>query len=474
MKIIKQMLGITTKEEANVIKKYFLWIPLITIVNKRTKRKIYLLGIRLFNIKKSNKEKETIIQYRYEAKNEIDARLTIYESLQKYFSLKHDGKVAVIGVLPPENTGIALFNASLFANRKYFDCFTNTYSLSKLFYAYSFNNSNDIFNIYTTGIYKDLDLSSKYKSKIFVLGNSYHNVPYLQLATTEKDKKNSWLHIHEANLLSLFFNYLNKDIKALHKWISVCYPEKYDLLKHFKTWETLAANAKYHGLYGVRLIKTATGINNFIVNNDVCEKIVLNEINDDDLVVKKLFLPFPDLKNVKPYAGLPNDCIYIASWGIPGGSKLTHLVADAVCLLNEKFNIPAKLLLGGYSLTNYCTYDLSERQKANLVYFDSPSDDELFSLMKRAEISVQLREHPHGESSGPISQLFGMNKKVITNEGFIDSEFEKYCYVLPIPVTAEALALKLKKALVDNDPNYDKLVQHYSFDNLAQELANLS
>lgn len=318
-----------------------------------------------------------------------------------------------------------------------------------------------------------MNLSPKYKSKIFVLGNSYHNVPYLQLAITEQDKENSWLHIHEANLLSLFFNYLNKDIKALHKWISLCYPEKYDLLKHFKTWETLAVNAKYHGLYGVRLIKIATGINNFIVNNDVCEKIILSEIDDNDLVVKKLFLPFPDLKNVKPYDRLPNDYLYIASWGIPGGAKLTHIVADAVCLLNDKFNIPAKLLLGGYNLTNYCTYDLSEKQKANLVYFDSPSDDVLFSLMKRAEISVQLREHPHGESSGPISQLFGMNKKVITNEGFIDSEFEKYCYVLTTPVTAEALALKLKSALVDNDPNYNKIVQHYSFDNLAEELANL-
>lgn len=104
------------------------------------------------NIKKSNEEKGAILQYN--TKHEIDAKLTIYESLQKYFSLKHDGKVAVISVLPPENTGIALTNASLFANRKHFDCFTNTYSLSKLFYAYSFNDNNEVFNIYTTGIYE--------------------------------------------------------------------------------------------------------------------------------------------------------------------------------------------------------------------------------------------------------------------------------------------------------------------------------
>lgn len=85
MKIIKKILGIRTTEEDNTIKKIFLWLPFITIVNKRTKRKIYFLGIKLFNIKKSNEEKGAIMQY--DTKHEIDARLTIYESLQKYFSL---------------------------------------------------------------------------------------------------------------------------------------------------------------------------------------------------------------------------------------------------------------------------------------------------------------------------------------------------------------------------------------------------
>lgn len=42
MKIIKKILGIRTKEEDNIIKKIFLWLLFITIVNKRTKKKYIL------------------------------------------------------------------------------------------------------------------------------------------------------------------------------------------------------------------------------------------------------------------------------------------------------------------------------------------------------------------------------------------------------------------------------------------------
>ncbi|MBQ3640971.1 hypothetical protein II906_03475, partial [bacterium] len=320
MNLLSKILGIKTKVSGDITKKYLFYIPVIRIVEKLTKYKIYFLGIRTICIYKKNEAQK----YVQNTNKQSDESLVTYESLTKYTNRKTPaGSVAVLGALPPETTGIALFNALVFGNREGFDFFTYVKSLPNLFYAYSFSGNN---NTFTTNIYEKLYLTQKYKTKIFVLGNSYHNVPNLKLAIREKDKMNSWLHIHEANLLSLLFNFFDLDMSKLKYWLKKCYPENYPEISHLTSWNKLDTEAKIRGIYGTRIIRSITGINNFIVNNNVCENLVKLENRDPDVVIKKVFLPIPDLRHVQPRSGLPDDFVYVGSWGIPNGRKLSHVI----------------------------------------------------------------------------------------------------------------------------------------------------
>ncbi|EAH8667167.1 hypothetical protein EWK62_09275, partial [Campylobacter jejuni] len=101
-------------------------------------------------------------------------------------------KSAVFGVLPPEKTGIAIFNHNAFVDCDYFDMFSDIRDLSV-----ARGLSKNVFDLKT---FIKFDINYLYKKFIYILGNSSHNNPYLNMAKNSIDKQKSWLYIHEANL----------------------------------------------------------------------------------------------------------------------------------------------------------------------------------------------------------------------------------------------------------------------------------
>ena len=132
-----------------------------------------------------------------------------------------------------------------------------------------------------------------------------------------------------------------------------------------------------------------------------------------------------------------------------------------------------KLLLAGYDVTSNVSrlkVDLK-----NTILIDNPDEERLFKLMKSVDVAIQLRKNPHGESSGCVAQLLGMKQNLITQTGFIPTDFNKYCILISLSATYKEIydaILKAKNGKKNEIP--ETLIKQYSFDELSDKLYKLS
>jgi hypothetical protein len=388
-------------------------------------------------------------------------------------------RIAVFGVLPPQKSGIAYFNAGTFGLDDTFHLFSAMQTQEDHVAARNIVGPEYKNNFFTLETYSIIKTKINYKTKIFVLGNSEHNIPYLMQAVNEPDKQNSWLYLHDGmtrNVIYLLFQYKTEMCKEIFCKV---YPEFAAKMTQFNTLNNLADFLEENNLYGARVIIYLTGITNVIVNTHWAQKIVEYEMNENTFIknikIVKLFLPLPNLN----YICCKNVCsdkntFLIGSFGIPNDQyKSTKTIIETISVLNKKYNIKSKCILAGYHVDQY--YKCIPRDLQNFVmpFYNIP-EDELFSLMKSVHLAVQLRNITCGESSGIISQLMGMNKKIIATENFVDIELEKSCITVPKFVSKETLADVIMKELqTNNEINNNTLLDQFSFQNLSNKILKL-
>jgi hypothetical protein len=388
---------------------------------------------------------------------------------------KPDGNTAIFGVLPPEKSGIANFNA-------------RTYSINRRFHVYSqfrkydyykdaANNITKKNNFFPIDIFPIANSLFNYNKKIFVLGNSSHNIPYLKAAIEEKNKKNCFLFCHEVNLLGLLYTFLTfSDFKQI---IKMLYPDYIHSHLQFDNLSFENINAIVR--CGFRAILSLTNISNIIVNNDNAKQLLLEDIKntvyEDTVSVTTVFLPIENI-NLKFNVQFPNmnfDYFKIGSFGACNNKdKATDIVIKSVALLNEEYGIKSKCILAGYDVDNYVLSQIPVKFHKYLLTFSNTSEDQLLSIMKQVDIAVQLRNYQYGESSGVICQLLGLNKRIIVSEDFMDERFESYGKVVPRFVCVDALA----KVLYDSHNHHigidaSVLFEKYGFSNLAEAILEI-
>lgn len=82
----------------------------------------------------------------------------------------------------PEESGIANFNAKVFGTNKNFDVFSNFKSYKNFITACKYLNNDYKYNFIPLEYFdKNNNYKNNYNKKIFVLGNSHHNIPYLKI-----------------------------------------------------------------------------------------------------------------------------------------------------------------------------------------------------------------------------------------------------------------------------------------------------
>ncbi|MBZ7991103.1 MULTISPECIES: hypothetical protein [unclassified Campylobacter] len=245
----------------------------------------------------------------------------------------------------------------------------------------------------------------------------------------------------------------------------ICYPEYSDDLVRINNWEEFGRFNKYFKIFGLRCIRYITGIDNYIVNNDVAEAIARQELGNDIKLVK-MFLPLPDLKvnnkkNIKA-------SIVFGTFGVPSHRKFTCEIIEAITILKNVYNLDIVLLIAGYKANEFLK---NLNVDKNIVYiYDNPNDEEFFELLNSVDYGIQLRKFAYGESSGPITQLLSLKKEVIVNESFIDKNFEDYIHVVEDKICINSLELaKVLKSILDKNCKLNNINKDlYSFEVLQK------
>ena len=403
------------------------------------------------------------------------------KELNKNVARYYKKEIAVFGTLPPETTGLAPYNANTFGINEKYDVFSNFTSIKNFKYAQNFLSKSDYKNNFVPiELYEKLNGKYNYKKKIFVLGNSVHNITYLQQAINEKDKNNSWLYLHEAFIFGLIILFFNLNLDATINIIEKFYPQYLPKVKDFKNVQEIYEYCASNHIQGIIPILSLTNIKNIIVNSELCKKLILDEIKKYNFNIKLnifvAFHPLISLESIKPINFKKNkNELIIGSFGNCNDKyKLTNIVIKAVKILNEKYNIATKLVLVGFNANEYLnSIDQNIRQNY-IIAINAPEENELFSAMKGIDISVQLRHYNFGASSGCVSQLISLNKKIISTADIVSNDdFLKRVNIVKNDITPEDLAMKIFDIKNNKFPDNQNLVKKFSYKNLSNILLKI-
>ncbi len=392
--------------------------------------------------------------------------------------IENNPSIAVFGVLPPEKTGIANCNAKIFGINSYYEVFSDFKSFSHFITAEKYINDNYKNNFFPIEYF--YKYKNNYDKKIFVLGNSYHNIRYLDYAIEEKDKKNSYLYFHEANSLNLIYSYTDCSVRKFKEIIINYYPSIYNKINCLKNKYQIIQILQKEKIYGIKIILQFTNIKNIIVNNDKCKELIINETKETNYYNKiniiKMFHPIEKLnkENIKKQYKKLHDNIYIGSFGYLDSVKGSDTVIKVINILNKKCNNKIKLVVSGYNAKNYINTIKDKTLTENIICFETKNTEDFISLMDSVDMAIQLRNNPQGESSGVICQLLALNKKIITTKGFVSKELSKSVREVKPFISAEELTLEIldyleDKTIIDNS----ELIEKYSFENLSNKLLEL-
>lgn len=333
--------------------------------------------------------------------------------------------IALFGCFPPQRSGIAHVNAELLKHCEDLHAFMPP---EEFIAYYGFTKNGEAQSkCFSSQLFSLCDYLNKYKAEVFVLGNSAHNLNAL-IAAIKLHGENAWLYLHEAENSRL--------------WEAFCAHSNIPLRSLYSIFYNSPSVQK---IYGLLPLVRITGIKRLIVNNETCKKLVESELGSEEGIrVIKAFHPIDPIPGLIPPRLTLAGEIVIGSFGSPSTVKGTHILFKAVELLRAS-GMLVKLLIAGYSAGAY--FKNMERPEW-LIVVDSPSDRDLMRLEKAADIAVQLRLKPHGETSGAISQLIGLGGNIITTEGFVDEECRPFVKEVPLEINEEDLARAIQELIL--------------------------
>ena len=329
--------------------------------------------------------------------------------------------IAVVGALPPATTGIAPYTLRYLQSRNWTTHFFDANPGSHICDTKKLLPGNRMLPVEI--LHAALD-THQYSTIIFVLGNSPHHKKVLSalMQTRINSRCRRLAYLHEANLEALLKTFLDKrwenqnTVDCDTPWIQRAF-------KHFPAMQA-----------GLIFLFEVAALDGLIVNSESCRDLVRAALGTkaEEWTIDVVMLPIEiDISCLAQPAKQQSDAtLHIGCFGIPNAFKRLDLVVSAVKLLARKRRV--KLIFAGWDVKRACR-QLRVDALPFIEVHDSPKDDALYKLMKRIDVSVQLRMSTQGESSGVVSHLYALGKQVIVmNEGsFSDSPPEIATFVQP-------------------------------------------
>lgn len=378
----------------------------------------------------------------------------------------HHERVAVFGILPPEESGIAVYNEAIFCDNTNFDIFCSRDNLWRMNQAGIEHENVFIHTIYHY-------INSLYKKKIYILGNSHHNIFYFNLAKLDQYKSNSFIYLHEARFIDFIYSFYNGNFEKIKECFIETYSEYKNYFIYTSDMKSLLKVIDNLNIYGVRFIIKECNIKNIIVNNNKCVDIIKHECHDIELNIHKVFLPIPKIDITNRAFVFNKKENIVGTFGNPNNkTKETGKIIEAVYNINKIYGRNIKLIIAGRGVDEYISKKIDSDKQKYIITYEAPDDNTLYSLMSLVDMGIQLRPHSHGESSGPINQLIALGKKIITSEGFLDDEFKSVCREASVNSSVDDLSRIILSYLEEDEHDTTKVCNKFSITALQDILYN--
>lgn len=363
----------------------------------------------------------------------------------------HQPKVAFVSTLPPDDTGIATCSFySWLGSEHDVDLFCPV-SDTDMFFALGHKIQTSHVAVLDVKTLLTADGIAKYENIVLSIGNSNHHIyifECLQKIASFGSLDRVVLHIHDPCLLNLVQQGTASSNFQLFDLMRALYPGKLDdaVIDGSESWRTHAGLADL-GVLGNRYFYSL-GINKFIANSEAAAALLRQDLIGLPVSIETVFHPvfLPsgfDLAVAEQPKEDPEE-IVVGSFGVPGPSKLTHVITDAVERLHQK-GLKVRLVIAGFAAKRYAEAMQDQARGLNISVFDGPTDVQLATAMSTVDVAIQLRAKNLGESSGVVPQLLAMGKRVIVSPVGSFLEFGDAVTFTPEDVAAESLALMIEE-----------------------------
>jgi hypothetical protein len=237
--------------------------------------------------------------------------------------------VAFVSVMPPAETGIAVFTMRLACeNPGLLDVFT-TFDTTEAYFD-TLSVLGDKAELFPIEMLSFIAATRRYKTVIFAVGNSNHNIQVARRLRTIRGldiAANIVVQVHDPVLFSLSRRILlNRDS------IDRAYAQTYPQLKRAFS-ETPEPALLDLGISGFSALFRESGINRVIVHSDAAAEILIRDFGESPRPpISRLFHPvFPAQQPRRPIRLPPMRGPVIASFGVPGSKSVVKNLISAVC-----------------------------------------------------------------------------------------------------------------------------------------------
>lgn len=347
-------------------------------------------------------------------------------------------RIALLSVLPPSRTGLASYALRHFGDPRWqvdhYAPFLHLAEMEALLEA----GPRDRRFFPASDLGRLLPLHA-YRALLFQIGNSAHHVPALKALLEAPEKPAPWIYLHEAQLGRFWLSWCRDDPRQVRRLYDEHYPESRITLSE------VLGRPGADSPRGIRPLLAMTGCTRVIVNSACCEEMVKRDLGPGWTgEMLRLFHPIPG--GPQP-PGQGQGPLRIGHFGGIGTGKGVPLLLKAVRQIRA--SRPVVLVLAGFDAGRWARRHRLEGLDWVEV-LDAPGDARLFQAMGSVDVAVQLRPVTQGESSGVVSQLLGLGRRVIATGVGSFLEYEGALHLVPPEVDAAGLAGHILEALTEN------------------------
>jgi len=353
--------------------------------------------------------------------------------------------LAVIGCLPPAESGIAGYNLRYLQSTQWITHFFSDLppTLQRQHQSLpGLLSGNRVFPSVSTALALR---RNGYSHAIFVLGNSSHNVEALNALLDSRFQEGPpcWVYLHEADLSGLWQAHFDGNRTQVEQLYRMYYTEHRDPKK-----ATADANTSPHVPQGIRPLIQMVRPNGILVNSRACQEMIRKDLGPSlaaEVPIEILFNPIePPTQLFMQQKCVPKEELAVGHFGVLGDQKQPQLMTRAIARLAKKRKV--SLTLAGFGTRQFCSKRRLDRLRVIRI-LDSPSAPVMNSEMSKIDVAVQLRFPTLGESSAAVGELIALGKPVIVTDVGSYAEYPDSLVTKISPLaTVEDLVVAIEKA----------------------------